>query len=106
MHMPRITRFALGVVGLGWLALMAAALGIAETPTRWCNEAPPEPSGQVALHVGWYVAVSALALSFIPTLVSERLRGPLALAWIALTVALISVVMLARYFAGGGNFCG
>lgn len=106
MHMPRITRVALGLVGLGWLALIAAAVGIAATPTRWCYDVPPEPSGQLALHVGLYATVSALALSFIPAFTSERLRGLLALAWIGLTVALISVVLLARYFAGGGNFCG
>ena len=94
------------MLGLGWLAIVAASAGIAETPTRWCSEAPPQPHGQLALHVGSYAAAGAIVLSFVPAFVSERRRGLLALSWLALLVASVSVVILARYFAGGGNFCG
>jgi hypothetical protein len=103
--MPRIA-LATGLLVLGWLALASAALGVAVTPAEWCNAAT-EPSGQVALHVGLAVAGSAIALSFIPAVGSEHhLRGRLALAWIALVVALLGVVLLARVFAGGGYYCG
>lgn len=75
-----------------------------ETPTRWCSEAPPQPPGQLAFAAGFYAAAGAIGLSFVPAFVSERRRGLLALSWLALMVASVSVVILARYFAGGGNF--
>ncbi len=106
-RLPRITRVevAAGLLGIGWLALVAAAIGIAATPARWCG-AVFDPTGHVALHVGLTAAASALGLSFIPTVSSERRRGLLALAWVVLAVALLVVVFLARVFAGGGYYCG
>jgi hypothetical protein len=60
--------FGFGVLGVGWFGLVAA-IGIVETPASWCNEGY-EPSGQLALHAGCAVAAGAVALSFVPALVS------------------------------------
>lgn len=105
--LPRITRveIAAGLLGIGWLALVAVTIGIAEMPARWCSAAF-DPAAHVAVHVGLTAAGSAVALSFIPAVSSERRRGGIALAWVALAVAFAVAVFLARVFAGGGYYCG